>query len=399
VDAAIIGGGYTGLAAARILARAGASVLVLERDQVGAGASSRNAGQVLTGLRVDPVTLVRRYGEPKARALFDASLDAIERLESVIAEAAIDCDYKRTGHLEAAWKRSHFDGFRKEQALLSRVFNHRVELVSSADQATELGSTRYHGLLIDERSAGLNPAKYVRGLALAASRAGARIAAGEAVHRVQSIGTRWQLHATSGTVDAANVLVATDGYTTAATPELQRRLVPVGSYVIATAPLDESAARKLLPRDRMGFDSKQFLYYFRLTGDRRLLFGGRAEFSTPSVDTTRRAATILRRGMTEVFDCLTDVEIDYAWSGSVAFTRDQLPRAGRLGGAYYAAGYGGHGIAMATCLGELVARRMSGAQTAHPLFDDRLPPIPLYHGRTWFLPIVGAYFRAMDWLR
>jgi glycine/D-amino acid oxidase-like deaminating enzyme len=170
--------------------------------------------------------------------------------------------------------------------------------------------------------------------------------------------------------------------------------VPVGG-LIATAPLDESAAGKLL-RATAWFRFQTIPVYFRLTGDRR-------RSSEGELSSRRRASTATCRDDSSSrhdggVQWLTDVEIDYAWSGSWR-SRDQLPRAGRLGGAYYAAGYGGHGIAMATCLGELVATRMSGAQTAHPLFDDRPPPIPLYHGRTWFLPIVGAYFRAMDWLR
>jgi glycine/D-amino acid oxidase-like deaminating enzyme len=170
-DVAIVGAGYTGLAAARHLARTGASVVVLERDQVGAGASSRNGGQVLTGLRLGPAALVRRYGERSARALFDVSLAAMGRLETLLAEEAIDCQYERTGHIQAAWKRSHFEAFRDEQALLARVFHHQVHLVTELDQESEVGSRRYHGLLVDEHSAALNPAQYVHGLAVAAGRA------------------------------------------------------------------------------------------------------------------------------------------------------------------------------------------------------------------------------------
>jgi glycine/D-amino acid oxidase-like deaminating enzyme len=398
VDAAIVGGGYTGLSAARTLARKGASVLVLERDVIGAGASSRNGGQVLTGLKVEPATLVRRYGITRARALFDAALESIATLESVIATESIDCEYERTGHLQAAWKRSHFEAFREEQQLLADLFGHRVDLVSPASQAAELGSTRYHGLLIDERSAGLNPAKYTDGLASAAKRAGARLATGAIVQQVDQQGKNWRLRTTRGPVSASNVLVATNGYTSAATPALRRRVVPVGSYVIATEPLDGSIARRLLPRRRMAFDSKNFLYYFRLTADSRLLFGGRAEFSQPTTGATRHAADILRRGMIDVFPDLREVRVDYAWSGNVAFTRDQLPRAGCLDGMFYAGGYGGHGIAMATELGDLIARRMSGESVSHPLFDDRPPAIPLYGGRPWFLSIVGAYYHVMDFI-
>ena len=399
VDVAIIGAGYTGLAAARHLARVGASVVVLERDRVGAGASSRNGGQVLTGLKLDPATLVRRYGEPRARQLFDISLESIARLEAIVSEEAIDCELEPTGHILAASKPSHFEAFREEQALLARVFNHRVELVSERDQASELGTHRYHGLLIDERSLALNPAQYVHGLAQTARRAGARIAIGTAVKRIVPLGTRWQLSTGRFEVDARDVLVATNGYTSAVSPALRRRLVPIGSYIIATEPLSEEVAQRLLPRRRMAFDSKNFLYYFRLTSDRRLLFGGRAEFTQPKPETTRRAAGILKRGMQEVFPELADTRIEYAWGGNVALTRDEMPHAGQLDGLYYAGGYCGHGVAMATYLGELIARRMAGEPIAHGLLDTSFPSIPFYSGRPWFLPLVGGYYRMKDWLR
>jgi glycine/D-amino acid oxidase-like deaminating enzyme len=149
----------------------------------------------------------------------------------------------------------------------------------------------------------------------------------------------------------------------------------------------------------MAFDTKHFLYYFRVTTDRRLLFGGRAEFGRPTPDTTRRAAAILRRGMTTIFPDLASARIDYAWSGNVAFTRDQLPHAGRLDDVYYAGGYCGHGVAMATYLGEQIARRIAGEPIDHPLFDDRFPAIPMYTGNPWFLPLVGAYYQVLDWLQ
>jgi glycine/D-amino acid oxidase-like deaminating enzyme len=149
----------------------------------------------------------------------------------------------------------------------------------------------------------------------------------------------------------------------------------------------------------MAFDSKNFLYYFRVTADRRLLFGGRAEFGRPDPETTRRAAAILHRGMVTVFPELAGVRVDYAWGGNVAFTRDQMPRAGLLDGVYYAGGYSGHGVAMATYLGEQIARRMAGEPIADPFFDDRFPPIPMYSGTPWFLPLVGAYYQVKDWLQ
>lgn len=398
-DVVVVGAGYTGLAAARQLARAGASVAVVEREQVGWGASSRNGGQVLTGMKLEAAALVGKFGEARARQLFDIASASIARLEQLIVEEAIACDYERVGHICAAFKSAHFDAFRDEQALLQRVFDHPVRVVPRAEQRAEIGSDAYHGVLVDERSGALNPARYVRGLAAAAARAGAAVVTGTGVTEVQRQPNGWRVRTTAGDVEARDVLVATNGYTNGASPALQRRFVPIGSYIIATEPLAAGVATLLLPRRRMAFDTKHFLYYFRVTADRRLLFGGRAEFGRPDPDTTRRAAEILRAGMTRVFPELSGARVDYAWGGNVAFTRDQMPRAGRLDGIYYAGGYCGHGVAMATYLGEQIARRIAGEPIDHPLFDDRFPPIPLYSGNPWFLPVVGAYYQVKDWLQ
>ena len=201
-----------------------------------------------------------------------------------------------------------------------------------------------------------------------------------------------------GDVSAKDVFIATNGYTGPATPALRRRLIPIGSYIIATAPLSEAIAARLLPKRRMVFDSRHFLHYFRVTADRRLLFGGRAEFSGPTLESAGRATAILHHGMTSIFPELSGTPIDYSWSGHVAFTRDQMPHAGRLDGMYYAGGYCGHGIAMATYLGGLMARRIAGETFEHPLIDRPFPAVPFYDGRPWFLPMVGAYYRFRDWV-
>jgi glycine/D-amino acid oxidase-like deaminating enzyme len=395
----VVGAGYTGLSAARQLALGGASVVVIERERVGAGASSRNGGQVLTGLKPDAVTLVARFGASRARELFDASLASIATLERIIADEAMTCEYARTGHILAASKPSHFEGFRKEQSLLARVFNHRVDLVTAADQPAELGSSAYHGLMVDERSGALNPAQYVNQLAAAASRAGAAIVEDTPVEAVSRTAAVWTVTTSRGTIEAGEVLVATNGYAPDATPWLQRRFVPIGSYIIATEPLERSEMAALIPKGRMVFDSRHFLHYFRLTPDHRLLFGGRAQFSRPTARTTIRCATILHRDMQSVFPSMAGRAIEYAWSGNVAFTRDLLPHAGRLHGAFYAGGYCGHGVAMATHLGALIARRMAGEQMDHPFLDDHFRAIPLYRGTPWFLPVAGAYYKLLDWLQ
>ena len=399
VDVLVIGAGYTGLSAARRLAKSGATVLVVEREHIGFGASSRNAGQALTGLRLDPKTLVARYGESQARRLFESSLFALEHLEALLAAESIDCEYERTGHIQAAWKAGHFESLRKEQAILARVFGHPVEVLSKEQQRREIGSDCYHGVLVDQRSGALNPAQYVNGLADAARRAGATIATGITVERLNRSDSAWTVTTSRGPIRARDVLIATNGYTGAATPMLQASMVSIGSYSVVTEPLAEADALRLLPNRRMAYDSKQFLYYFRLTSDHRLLFGGRASFTQANENTTRRAAAILRQGIDTVFPELARMPLAYAWGGQVSIARDQRPHAGRLGdGTYFAGAYAGHGIAMATLLGDLTARRLGGQPVDHPFMDDGCPPIPFYSGTPWFLPLLGAYYRVKDWI-
>jgi len=397
-DVAILGSGYTGLAAARRLALSGASVVVLEKETIGWGASSRNGGQVLTGWKVGASTLLARFGRERARELFAASLSAMDLVESLVRELAIECGFRRSGHLDAAFKPAHFDRMRREQDLLAREFDHTVRLVPKAEQRSELGSDYYHGLMLDERSACLHPARYVRGLAAAAGRAGAVLIERTPVLALRREAGSFRVTTAGGEIQARDVLVATNGYTDASVPKLRRRVVPIGSYIIGTEPLPEAVVASLLPRSRVAFDSKEFLFYFRLTDDRRLLFGGRAQFLPSTPSSTRSSAEILRRAMVAVFPDLHSVDVDYAWSGNVCFTVDRLPRAGRLDGIHYSLGYGGHGVALATYLGDLTARMILGEPVRNPLRDLAFPAIPLYEGRPWFLPLAGAYYKVRDWL-
>jgi len=397
-DVAVVGGGYTGLSAARTLAAAGASVVVLEGRTVGWGASSRNGGQVLTGGKLGAPELLRRFGRERARRLHRASLDAIDFVERLVQNEGIDCGFARVGHLDAAAKPSHFASLERQQDTLGREFDHRVTLIPRTAQRAELGSDYYHGALLDEASGCLNPARYVAGLAAAAARRGARLAEHATVARIERGSGGFRLETSRGTLAAREVLVASNGYTTALTPRLRRRVIPLGSYIIATAPLPEATAAALLPRRRVVFDSKHFLYYFRLSEDRRLLFGGRAQFTPATEGSTRRSAEILRRGLLHVFPELAGVEIEYVWSGNVCFTRDLFPHAGTLDELRYAMGYCGHGVAMASYLGDVMADVMLGRPDRNPFRDLPFPAIPLYDGRPWFLPAVALWFRLLDWL-
>jgi glycine/D-amino acid oxidase-like deaminating enzyme len=207
-------------------------------------------------------------------------------------------------------------------------------------------------------------------------------------------GTGATLTTATGPLWAAEVLVATNGYTGPAFPRLRRRVVPVGSYVVATEPLGELAA-EVLPRGRVMSDTWNLLHYFRLSDDGRLVFGGRASF-TPT--DARRSARILEADLRALFPRLAEVPLAYTWSGTLGVARDRMPHAGRLEGVHYALAYAGHGVALATWLGARVGDALAG-RGAIPALAGELPPIPLYRGRPWFLPAVGGYYRVKDWMR
>ena len=403
-DVAIIGAGFTGLSAARTLAKRGVNVVILEANSIGWGASSRNGGMVLTGLKLSPETLSKRYGMELTRKMYAASLASIDLVEQIVRENNITCDFSRCGHLEVACKPSHFDSYARSVETIAREFNHQLRVIPRVELADEIGSSIYHGGIVDDSSAGVNPARYVSGLAAAALTAGARIFHNATVQQIapaSNNGSRsLTLQTTRGNVKADNVLIATSGYTSSATPALRKKIIPIGSFIITTEPLSDSLARELSPRNRMIYDSKHYLYYYRLTPDNRMLFGGRAAFFPETKNTIRRSAEILRRGMIDVFPQLRDTKLAHAWGGTLDFCFDTMPHSGQMDGIYYALGYAGHGVAMATYLGAKIAEHICGDETDIPFSAIPFPgaPLGLYNGRPWFLPFAGAYYKVLDWI-
>lgn len=398
---AVIGGGITGLCAALALSRRGASVAVLEAHTIGWGASSRNGGMVLTGLKIDAATLISRYGLEHARELFKASVDSVDSVDQLVRSEQIDCQFTRRGHLSLASKPAHYIGFERAAELLARDFSHPTRLVPRAGLRAELGSDKYFGGLVDEASGGINPAQYVAGLARTARARGAMLRADARVQRMERQGAGWKLTTARGVIEAAEVLVATSGYTGPATPALRRRLLPIGSYVIATEPLSDELAREISPTGRMMYDSMHFLHYFRLTADQRLLIGGRARFVPENEHTVRASAEELRAGMLKIYPQLRDVRVAYAWGGTLDFAFDTMPHVGRIDGYHFALGYAGHGVALATHLGLAVGEAIgTGALDANPF--ARLPfrgaPPGLQAGKDWVLPLVAAWYRFLDWV-
>jgi len=285
--------------------------------------------------------------------------------------------------------------------VLEREFAHDVRLVPRTKLRSEIGSDIYHGGLIDAASASINPAQYVAGLARAARAAGATLDEKTSVEEIVREGSHWRVVTSAGSVEANDVMVATSGYTGAATPALRRRIVPIGSYIIVTEPLSEALALELSPRYRMMYDSRHFLHYFRLTPDRRLLFGGRARFVPETESTVRESAAVLRQGMLAVYPQLRGTEIEYAWGGTLDFAFDTLPHAGQLDGIHYALGYAGHGVALATYLGTRIGETL-GRDELNAIPFVRLPfpgaPLGLYREQAWFLPFAAAWYKFLDWV-
>ncbi len=404
VDVAVIGAGFTGLSAARTLAKRGANVAVLESETVGWGASSRNGGMVLTGMKLGVNQLISKYGRELTRRMYAASLETIDCVEQVIREEKISCDFSRCGHLEVACKQKHYDEYASQAEVIAREFDHQLRVVQKHELSSEIGSNIYYGGMVDEVSAGLNPASYVAGLGCAALRAGAKVFERTRVERLaresQQGELGWTITTSQGKLWAREVFVATSGYTGGATPALQKKIIPIGSFIITTESLSEALARELSPRNRMIYDSKNYLYYYRLTPDRRMLFGGRAAFFPENDQTIRRSAQILRRGMIDVYPQLSDTNVEYVWGGTLDFAFDIMPHAGQLEGLHYAVGYAGHGVAMATYQGQKMAELLTGDKPENPFVGLPFPgaPLGMYNGTPWFLPFAGMWYKFLDWV-
>ncbi|MBM3181445.1 MAG: FAD-binding oxidoreductase [Chloroflexi bacterium] len=401
VDVAIIGGGYTGLSAARALAKHGAKVVVLEAQTIGWGASSRNGGMALTGLKVGMATVIKKYGRELAKTLFQYSLDAVGTVEQIIKEENINCGFARHGHLLTANKPKHYEALKDEVEFMAREFNHKVRLVPPDELKSEIGSNIYHGGLLDEVSGGLNPAQFVAGLAGAAEKAGAMLCARARVNRLRRGENRFVIETERGSLTAETVFVATSGYTGNVTKKLQRKIIPIGSFIIATERLSDELARELSPKNRMIFDYKHYLNYFRLW-DNRMIFGGRAAFFPETANTIKRSADILRREMVQVYPQLNNTKVEYVWGGTLDFAFDMMTHVGELDGVHYALGYAGHGVAMGAHLGKTVAEVMlNGNIKGHPFarFDFPNAPLGLYDGRPWFLPLAGMWHKILDWVQ
>ncbi len=397
VRVSIVGAGYAGLNAALELHREGIDCIVLDANEPGFGGSSRNGGMVSGGVNVGKRYMARALTEEESAPYLHDAADAFSHIEDLIARENIDCGWTRAGYFLGAWCKSHFDGMSRKVDMLNRQARSEAYIVPPERQREEIGSDYYRGGMVVGRAGHLHPALFFKALLNLCQQRNIAIASKTPVTKLTQSATGWRVDTPRGSIEAGDVIIATNGYTGDVTPDLKRRVVPVGSYIIATEELDPGLAATISPKNRSFADTRRVLTYYRMSPDgKRLIFGGRAKFGhTDPVET----APILYQFMTDRFPQLKGTKITHAWTGNVAFTLDEVPHMGKFGNLHYALGCNGSGIAMMSYLGHQTARKIAGRVNSTCAFDrPEFPGHPLYNGSTWFLPWIGRYFRTRDWI-
>lgn len=372
-DVCVVGAGFTGLSAALHLAERGYTTVVLESHSVGWGASGRNGGQALVGTSAGSLQARDLLGERWARCIWELTLEAVTRQKQLIERHAIACDY-RPGYLYAAWNDRHLTEVRRELALLQSWGYDQARLVEADEAAVLVRGASYAGGILDKASGHLHPLNYALGLAAAAEALGCRIFEDSAATSIAG-GPRPLVLAARGRVRCQHVVLATNAYLNDLDGRLKDFILPVVTYILATRSMGEERARTLIHDNLCISDSKRILNYYRLTPDHRLLFGGPATIGGRAIDMHEAS---LRRRMVSLLPSLADLETEYIWDGTVAVTRNRLPQVGRLDGEiYFAQGFSGHGVALTTLMGRLLAEAIAGTAERFDVFaklpHERLP--------------------------
>lgn len=394
----IIGAGYAGLSCGLELADAGIDACILEANELGFGASTRNGGAVSGGVNVGKsfTGKVVAMSDGRVQEILNSAADAFSLIESLIERERIDCSWRKSGRFVGAWTPADYAYQAKRIDQLNAAAKSGSYMVPRERQREEIASDYYYGGMVVERSGQLHPALYYKGLLDAVRRRGLTICAKTPAIRIDRQGSGWRVDTPRGSIIAGDVVVATNGYTGDVTKNLKRRLVPIASHIIATEELPADLAQSLIPKGRTLADTKRVLCYYRMSPDgRRMIFGGRARFTPVTAEVS---APILHRFMTDRFPQLKGIKVTHAWTGNVAFTFDALPHTGVMDGMHYALGCNGSGVAMMTFLGHQTARRIIGGVNRPSGFETaEFPNFPLYGGNpAWALPAIGAYYRFRD---
>jgi len=393
-EVAIIGAGYTGLSAALHLAQGGKDVIVLEAADIGACASGLNGGQVIAGVKHDPDVLEGMFGAALGARLIATVAAGPDLVFDLIRAHAIECDAIRAGWLQPAATAQALELLARRVAQWQRR-GAPVELLTRKQTADLLGSPRYHGSWIDRRGGSVQPLSYVRGLARAVLLAGSRIFCGSPALRLTRAAREWRIELPRGTVTSPVVILATNAYTGRLADDVRRSLISVASVQIATAPLPEALRRTVLPQGQAASDTCRLLRYFRLDASGRLVMGSRG---TLAGTVRARDTRDHERAVREIFPQLAGVPVEYRWGGWVALTRDHLPHLHELApGLLAGLGYNGRGVALATVMGRLLARRVLGAAVEELGFPvTPLRPIALHRCARLTARVGMQLLRALD---
>lgn len=394
-DLVIVGAGYTGLSAALETQRGGRETLLLDAESAGWGCSSRNGGQVAPSIKPDYASLTRHHGAERAYGIRREGLNARAFIEELIRREGIDCDWEVVGRFHAAHNPKQYEALARSLDKQVEGLAIPYEIVPRAQQRREIGSDFYHGGVIYPQHAALHPARYLAGLYQRVTAAGARVIGGTRVLAIERDGQGFQVKTSRGTVSARDVLVASNGYTGPGTPWLRRRVIPIGSYIIATEAIDPALARTLVPNARVLSDTRKLVFYYRLSPDRRsLLFGGRVAYNETD---PRVSAPRLHQEMTRIFPELAETRITHSWAGFVAYTFDHLPHLGRHEGVWYCMGYCGSGVSLSTYFGARIGQQILGRKEGATALDGTaFQTRPLYYGTPWFLPTAIQWYRLRD---
>lgn len=396
-DVVVIGGGFTGVSAAYSLARSGMKVALLESGEMMSQASARNGGHCNTGVAQNFASLVASKGLEQASRFYRAYDDAVSYVEQLVHDEQIDCDFRLCGKIKLASKASHFAGLREARDLMRRTVDPDIELIGKDEIQREVGSHAFHGGLLQKRGGQMHMGKFGIGLAEAAARSGALLYPHHPVTGLIRLdGYRHRVQTAQGEILADKVLMATGCSNAGPFAWFQRRIVPVGSFIVVTEVLGNERLKAILPNDRTYVTSLNLGNYFRTTADRRLVFGGRARFAVSNPTSDSRSGEILQATLTRLFPQLADTAIDYCWGGMVDMSADRLPHAGEHDGVFYSMGYSGHGTQMSVWMGSVMADLIAEKANRNPWQRESWPALPGYHGRPWFLPLAGLYYKAKD---
>lgn len=391
-DVLIVGAGYTGLHAAIQTARAGRANSYYRCGRAGWGCSTRNGGQISTSVKPSYTKLKKRYGEQLAIEILSEGQASRDYIEHFIKTENIDCNFGSVGRFHGAHTKRQYEKLVREYSEPSNpVFNTEAFIVPKEDQQSELGTHAYYGGVVFPKHASVDPAKYHSGLVDVALKAGVKIVSYCKAEEINRNKGGFEVKTSKGLVSAKKVVIATNGYTGSLTPWLRNRVISIGSYIIATEEIPEELMQRLFPTNRVLSDTRKLVYYYRPSPDRkRVLFGGRVSLYETD---PRKSGPKLHRELVALFPELKETRINHSWAGRVAYTFDELMHAGEHDGIYYAAGYCGSGVGMASYLGMRIGQQVSEV-TKEPTAFSKIPfkGRPYYNGIPWFLaPSVIAY--------